>query len=190
MIVIGGSLGSMAALRTLLQQLPASFSACPSPWCCTGTANPTTPWSPILQRDIALPVREVVDKDPLLAGQVHVAPCDYHLLVEPMYFSLSTDEPVQFARPSIDVLFESAADVFGARALGVILTGANRDGAQGAAEMRRRGATVLVQDPSTAESAVMPDAAIAAVPDALVLTPQQIGEMLIEWASTTVNSAP
>ena len=85
----------------------------------------------------------------------------------PLYYSLSTDEPVQYARPSIDVLFESAADVHGARAIAVVLTGANRDGAEGAREIRRRGGTVLVQDPVTAECPVMPEAAIQAVPDAL-----------------------
>ena len=99
-----------------------------------------------------------------------------------MYFSLSTDEPVQFARPSIDVLFQSAADAWGSRVLGVILTGANRDGAQGAAELRRRGATIVVQDPATAESPIMPQAALAAVPDALVLPPEKIGALMLEWA--------
>jgi two-component system chemotaxis response regulator CheB len=101
-----------------------------------------------------------------------------------MYFSLSTDEPVQYARPSIDVLFESAADVFGPRAIGVVLTGANRDGARGAGEIRRRGGLVIVQDPTTAESDVMPKAALDAAPGARVLPPEGIGRLLLSLAAT------
>jgi two-component system chemotaxis response regulator CheB len=181
MIVIGGSLGSMAALRTILRHLPATLAS-PIAVVLHRHRDSEDALVPLLQRETALPVREVMDKDPVQAGQIHVAPCDYHLLVEPMYFSLSTDEPVQYARPSIDVLFESAADVFGPRALGIILTGANRDGAQGVAEMRRRGATIIVQDPATAESAVMPEAALATVPDALVRPPLEIGALLVAWS--------
>jgi two-component system chemotaxis response regulator CheB len=185
MIVIGGSLGGMAALRTILRSLPAGLPV-PLAVVLHRHREADDALLPLLQRELALPVREVIDKDPLVAGQVHVAPCDYHLLVEPMCFSLSTDEPVQFARPSIDVLFESAADVFGPRALGVILTGANRDGAQGVRALRRRGATIVVQDPASAESRVMPEAALDAVPDALVRAPGEIGALLVEWATKGV----
>jgi two-component system chemotaxis response regulator CheB len=177
MIVIGGSLGSMAAVRTILREIPRSF-ALPIVVVLHRHRDSEDTLVPLLQRDLALPVCEVLDKDPIRAGQVHVAPCDYHLLVEPMYFSLSTDDPVQFARPSIDVLFESAADVFGARVTGVVLTGANHDGAQGAGEIRRRGGSVIVQDPATAESSVMPNAALLAVPDARVHNPGGIGRLL------------
>jgi two-component system chemotaxis response regulator CheB len=104
-----------------------------------------------------------------------------------MYFSLSTDEPVQFARPSIDVLFQSAADVFGPRAVGVVLTGANRDGAWGASEIHRRGGKVIVQDPATAECAVMPKAAIEVVPDAIVLPPEEIGRLLSALAQPSLS---
>jgi two-component system chemotaxis response regulator CheB len=182
MIVIGGSLGSMAALRTILADISPSF-ALPIAVVLHRHKESDDALITILQRELALPVREVVDKDVIEAGLVHVAPPDYHLLVESTYFSLSTDEPVQFARPSIDVLFESAADVYGARAIAVVLTGANHDGAEGAREISRRGGTVIVQDPHTAESAVMPDAAIHAVPDALVRRPEDIGRLLIELAS-------
>jgi two-component system chemotaxis response regulator CheB len=182
MIVIGGSFGSMAVLRTVLRALPADFPL-PVAVVLHRHRESEDALVPLLQRELALPVREVLDKDPVQAGQIHVAPCDYHLLVESMYFSLSTDEPVQFARPSIDVLFQSAADVLGPRVLGVVLTGANRDGAQGAAELRRRGATVVVQDPATAESSVMPRAALAAVPDAWVLPAEEIGALVMAWAA-------
>jgi two-component system chemotaxis response regulator CheB len=183
MIVIGGSLGSLAALRLVLRQLPATFSL-PIAVVLHRHKESDDSLASVLQRDIALPVHEVIDKDSIQAGHVHVGPSDYHLLVEALYFSLSTDEPVQYARPSIDVLFESAADVYGPRAIAVVLTGANRDGAEGAREIRRRGGTVVVQDPATAEGAVMPQAAIQAVPDALVRSPEEIGLLLLELAST------
>jgi two-component system chemotaxis response regulator CheB len=182
MIVIGGSLGSMLALRTVLRQLPVSFPV-PIAVVVHRHRDSDDTLVPLLQREIALPVSEVVDKDPIQAGHVQVGPCDYHLLVEPMHFSLSTDEPVQYARPSIDVFFESAADVLGARAIAVILTGANRDGARGAAEIHRRGGVVIVQDPHTAESSIMPAAALEAVPDAFVRRAEDMGPLLIELAS-------
>ena len=184
MIVIGGSLGSMTALRTILRQLPASF---PLPIAIVVHRHRESDDTliPLLQRELTLPVREVLDKDAIRPGHVYVGPCDYHLLIEPAYFSLSTDEPVQYARPSIDVFFESAADVLGARAIAVILTGANRDGSRGAEEIRRRGGLVIVQDPLTAESSVMPAAAIETVPDAIVRRTEEIGSLLAELATRT-----
>jgi two-component system chemotaxis response regulator CheB len=184
MIVIGGSLGSMNALRLILHGLPASFPL-PIAVVVHRHRDSDDGLVPLLQREIALPVREVLDKDAIEPGQVHVGPCDYHLLIEPAYFSLSTDEPVQFARPSIDVFFESAADVLGARAIAVILTGANRDGARGAEEISRRGGRVIVEDPKTAECSVMPAAALEAVPDALVRRAGEIGPLLAELAATS-----
>ena len=188
MIVVGGSLGSLAALRVVLRHLPADF-ALPIAVVLHRHKESDDSLVSLLQRDIALPVREVVDKDSIQAGHVYVGPPDYHLLVEAMYFSLSTDEPVQYARPSIDVLFDSVAGVHAARAIAVVLTGANRDGAEGAREIRRRGGTVVVQDPKTAECAVMPEAALEAVPDALVRPPEEIGRLLIEFAALRTSSS-
>jgi two-component system chemotaxis response regulator CheB len=94
---------------------------------------------------------------------------------------------VQYARPSIDVLFESAADAYGARVLAVVLSGANHDGAAGAREIRRRGGIVIVQHPDTTESAIMPEAAILAVPDALVRRTEEIGPLLLELASQSTS---
>lgn len=182
MIVIGGSLGSLAVLRLILRDLPSSF-ALPIAVVLHRHRESDDSLEAILQRDTALLVHEVIDKDSIQAGHVHVGPSDYHLLVEAMYFSLSTDEPVQYARPSIDVLFESAAGVYGARTIGVVLTGANRDGAEGVREIRRRGGTVVVQDPKTAECPVMPEAAIQTVPDALIHSPKDIRLLLLELAS-------
>jgi two-component system chemotaxis response regulator CheB len=98
-----------------------------------------------------------------------VAPPDYHVLVEDGHVALSTDAPVQFARPSIDVLFESAAAAYGERAIGIVLTGASADGAAGLARIKERGGVAIVQDPNTSVRRAMPDAAIAAtVADAIL----------------------
>jgi two-component system chemotaxis response regulator CheB len=123
-------------------------------------------------------VVEVEDKTPITPGNIFVAPADYHLLVEQGYFSLSTDEPVRYSRPSIDVMFESAADAYGDRVVGAVLTGANADGARGLRRIVDRGGLALVQMPQTAESPTMPNAAIEAVPEARVLTIEQIAATL------------
>ena len=113
-----------------------------------------------LARSSRLPVSEPEDKEPLLPGRVYLAPRDYHLLIQSGSFALSIDPPVGFARPSIDVLFESAADEYRERAVGVILTGANHDGARGLAKIKEHGGLTLVEDPTTAACREMPDAAI------------------------------
>jgi two-component system, chemotaxis family, protein-glutamate methylesterase/glutaminase len=118
------------------------------------------------------------DKTPLEPSHVYVAPADYHVLVEDRHLSLSTEGPVQFARPSIDVLFESAADAYAERAVGIILTGANSDGAQGLAYVKERGGVAIVQDPATSERRTMPDAAIAATHADAVLTLEEIPAFL------------
>jgi two-component system chemotaxis response regulator CheB len=108
-----------------------------------------------------LPVSEVTDKDAIEPGQVYIAPPDYHLLVEPGHFALSIDAPVLFSRPSIDVLFESAADAYGDEVIAVVLTGANDDGSRGLRKVHQRGGFTVVQDPATAERPEMPLAALA-----------------------------
>lgn len=158
MIVIGASLGGTSALRGILRMLPAGF-ATPIAAVLHRHRESDDGLLDILRKDSAVPVREARDKDRIRAG-VTVAPADYHMLVETGYYSLSVDEPVQFARPSIDVLFESAAEVCCDRAIAIVLTGANQDGARGAARVRERGGTVIVQDPATAECPVMPSAAL------------------------------
>ena len=140
----------------------------------------------VLQRYSALPLIEAVDKELIRSGHVYIAPADYHLLVEPPCFSLSTDEPVFYARPSIDVLFESAAEVYGKRTIGVILTGGSQDGAGGAAEIQRRGGRVIVQDPATAESPTMPAAALAATGTPFVLPLDQIAATLIQMIESII----
>jgi two-component system, chemotaxis family, protein-glutamate methylesterase/glutaminase len=107
-------------------------------------------------------VSDADDKTPLERDHVYLAPPDYHVLLENGHLALSTDAPVQYARPSVDVLFESAADAYGSRTVGIVLTGANTDGAAGLARIKERGGVAIVQDPATSARRSMPDAAIAA----------------------------
>lgn len=160
MIVIGASLGGTTAVRGILKGLPEDFAA-PIVVALHRHRESDEGLLEILGRDSRLPVREPSDKEPVLPGCVQVAPADYHLLIDEGCFALSVDEPVSYSRPSIDVLFESAADAYGPRVIGVLLTGANQDGAKGCARIRQRGGIVVVQDPSTAQSPVMPAAALA-----------------------------
>jgi two-component system chemotaxis response regulator CheB len=132
----------------------------------------------LFQRHTSRPVHEVEDKDPIERGQVYLAPPDYHLLVERGAFALSTEEHVHYSRPSIDVLFESAADAYGPATVGVVLTGANEDGAAGLARIQEKGGVVVVQDPETAEKRRMPEAAIEATSADLVLPLEEIGAFL------------
>jgi two-component system chemotaxis response regulator CheB len=118
------------------------------------------------------------DKTQLERDHVYLGPPDYHLLVEDGHVALSTDEPVQFARPSIDVLFDSVADSYGERAIGVVLTGANDDGAAGLARIQERGGVVVVQEPATSERRTMPDAAIAATHADAILPLDEIPKFL------------
>jgi two-component system, chemotaxis family, protein-glutamate methylesterase/glutaminase len=134
----------------------------------------------ILQDATDLRVSEVEDKEPLTPGTVHIAPANYHVLVDDGYLSLTLDEPVRFSRPSIDVMFTSAADMYGSGTIGVVLTGANEDGAQGLSDIVKRGGRALVQDPRTAEIAIMPDAAVKAVPSAEVLPLEALAPRLIQ----------
>ena len=125
-----------------------------------------------------LPVADVDDKQPIEPGRVYLAPPDYHLLIQRGYFSLSKDERVHHARPSIDVLFESAADAYRERLVGVVLTGANEDGAAGLARIKELGGVAIVQDPRSAERTEMPAAALAATAADAVLPLEEIGPFL------------
>jgi len=177
-IVVGTSLGGLDALRSLLTDLPGDF---PLPVVVVQhrSVESDDTLSTLLQRHSMLPVKEVEDKEAILPGHVYLAPADYHLLLEEDTFALSTEAPVGYARPSIDVLFESAADAYGERVIGVILTGASKDGAQGAAKIKERGGLVVVQDPDTAESRIMPEAAIAAADIDQVLPLSEIAPFLV-----------
>jgi two-component system chemotaxis response regulator CheB len=167
LVAIGCSWGGLAALTVVLGGLPDDLDA--AVVVAQHRAADVYLLEPLLEERSALPLREVSDKDVLRRGHVHLAPPDYHLLVEPGHVALSTEPPVRFARPSVDVLFESAADAYGPGCVGVVLTGANDDGAAGLAAIARAGGRAIVQEPETAERPEMPRAALAAVPDALTL---------------------
>ena len=132
----------------------------------------------LLQEHTTLRVQEVEDQTEIEGGCVYVAPPDYHVLVDKGTLALSTDEPVRYSRPSIDVTFESAADAYAAATIGVVLTGANDDGSRGLRRIADRGGRAIVQDPATADSAVMPTAALRAVPNADVAKLDEIGAFL------------
>ena len=176
MVVVGASAGGLFALRTVMAGLPADF---PLPIAVVQhRARESQLLCELLQECTGVRVQEVTDKEEIGPG-VFVAPPDYHLLLDPDgYFSLTTDEPVRFSRPSIDVLFESAADVYGMDAVGVVLTGANADGTRGLRAIADAGGHAVVQDPATAEIRVMPQSALRAVPDACVLPVDQIAAHL------------
>jgi two-component system, chemotaxis family, protein-glutamate methylesterase/glutaminase len=130
----------------------------------------------------ALPVREGEDKEPVQQGIVYFAPPDYHMLIDRgPAVALSSDEPVHFSRPSIDVLFDSAADIYGERLAGVILTGANQDGAEGLAAIGRAGGRTIVQEPGTAAAAVLPRAALEAGPVDAVLSIEELQALFATW---------
>ncbi len=178
-VLIGTSYGGVEALQELL---PGLSPRLPAPVCVVQhrSRDEDSGLCEFLRDHSRLPVVEPNDKDEVLGGRVYLAPRDYHLLVERGRFALSVDAPVAFARPSIDVLFESAADAFGGACVGVVLTGANRDGARGLARIKERGGFAVVQDPAEAESRAMPEAAIAAASVDRVARLEEIAPLLNE----------
>lgn len=178
LVVVGASWGGLHALGTIVAALPADF---PLPMIIVQhrSRDSEALLEELLQDLTPLPIRQVDDKDPILGGHVYVAPADYHLLIDGGHFALTTDAPVRFSRPSIDVTFTSAADHCGACATGVVLTGANDDGAAGLRRIFERGGRAIVQDPRDAEMPVMPTAALNAVPSAMVLPLADIAPALV-----------
>jgi two-component system, chemotaxis family, protein-glutamate methylesterase/glutaminase len=179
LIVVGASWGGLDAVSELLQGLPDELAAAVAIVQHRGRDHPEPGlFVTILRRRTTRPVVEVSDKEPIRAGHVYVAPPDYHLLVEPGFFSLSTEERVMYARPSIDVTFESAADAYRERLIGIVLTGANADGAAGLARIKRAGGVAIVQDPRTAVAPAMPEAALLATTADAVLPLSELGPFL------------
>lgn len=179
LLVIGASSGGLQAMKTILKALPGNLPMAIA-MVQHRKRGKESNLPELLRKECEIPVVEVEDKDPILPGRVHVAPADYHLLVDDRCFSLSTDPPVNYARPSIDVLFDSAAGAWGPRVIGVILTGANSDGAAGLASVKNHGGLTVVQDPATAEAPAMPQAAIAATQVDFILPLEEIGRLLAE----------
>jgi two-component system chemotaxis response regulator CheB len=177
-IVLGVSAGGVDALSYLLPLLPRTFRPA-----LLIVLHIPAEWPSLLVDTFAprcqLPVREAQDKEPVRPGTVYFAPPDYHLMVDTgPTLSLSVDDPVQYSRPSIDVLFESAAYIYGARLAAIILTGSNEDGARGLAAVRAAGGVTLVQAPETAHVAIMPAAALAQGPVDFVLPLAQIARLM------------
>jgi two-component system chemotaxis response regulator CheB len=185
LIVVGVSAGGLFALRTLVAGLPADFEVPIA--VVQHRSRDSELLCELLQECSTLPVGEANDKESIEQGHVYVAPPDYHLLVEPGYFVLSTDDPVRFSRPSIDVMFSSAADAYGADVIGIVLTGANADGARGLKKIVDRGGYAIVQDPADAEVQVMPQQALKAVPGACVLPMSRIAAHLAEIRGRRVS---
>jgi two-component system chemotaxis response regulator CheB len=186
MIAVGASWGGLKALSAIAHGLPAHFRV-PVTFV-QHRSKDSGSLRELLQDCTSLIVCEVEDKQPIMGGYLYLAPPDYHLLVDGDEFSLSVDEPVRFSRPSIDVFFESVADRFGAEAAGVVLTGANEDGAQGLRRIASRGGVAIVQDPRTAEVPIMPRAAHRAVPEARMLPLERVTPYLISLATPETAS--
>ena len=177
-IVIGASAGGVEALGLILPSLPAKFRPAVLIVLHLPRERPSL-LVDIYEKRCALPVREADDKEPIEPGTIYFAPPDYHMLVERnRQIALSTEEPVHFSRPSVDVLFESAADAFGSRLLGVILTGANEDGAAGLHAIHRAGGVTVVQQPDSAKVPLMVVSALQRNPADFVLSLPEIAELL------------
>jgi len=174
LIVIGTSWGGLQALSRLLEGLPDDVHQPIVVAQHRSTESETVVLGRLLQHHTRRLVGDPDDKTPLEDDHVYLGPPDYHVLIEGNHLALSTDAPVWFARPSIDVLFQSAADAYRERAIGIVLTGANTDGAEGLARIKHRGGVAIVQDPATSHKRTMPDAAIAATAADAVLRLEEI----------------
>lgn len=181
-IVVGTSWGGLAAVRTILGALPADFDI-PTVVVQHRHRNSDSMLGRYIARHTHLQVCDIEDKTPVEPRRLYVAPPDYHTLVEQGFLSLSTEAPVRYSRPSIDVMLTSAAAAYGHRTVGVILTGANADGASGLRRVADVGGLTIVQDPATAEVPSMPEAALEAVPQARVFPLERIGEYLASLPS-------
>lgn len=182
-ITIGVSAGGMDALSLIIPGFPSSF---PIPVVVIQHVSPHSDnyMTRYLDNISAIKVKEVDEKEKIKPGVVYTAPPNYHVLVEEdETFSLSLEERVNFARPSIDVFFQSAADVYGPHLVGIILTGANNDGSQGLKMIKEKGGLTIVQDPHTAEVDGMPRAAIKATKVDHILTLEQISSFLVKLGS-------
>ncbi len=179
-IVIGVSSGGMTALKFIFSALPSDFSI-PIIIVQHINANSDNQWIDLLNKKSNLTIKEADEKEKIVSGTTYIAPANYHLLIEnDKTFSLTIDERVNFARPSIDVLFESAADAYKNKLIGIVLTGSNNDGAKGIKRIKELGGMAIIQDPETAESSTMPESAIAVVQPDYILSLEKIVQLLIK----------
>ena len=188
LVVIGASWGGLNAMSKLFAALPSDFKV-PIVVVQHRSRHADNLLASLLQDVTPLRVVDVEDKEPLDPSGIYIAPANYHLMVENGYLSLTTDPLVRFSRPSIDVTFISAGDVYRTGTVGVVLTGANDDGARGLRHIVDRGGKAIVQDPTTAESPAMPRAAMKMVPEAEVLSLDQIPLRLVALGATDAKEA-
>ncbi|WP_207492981.1 chemotaxis protein CheB [Aridibaculum aurantiacum] len=178
-LLIGGSAGSLPVLIDILKALPSEFQV-PVVLVLHRQRNVVSEMKQVLSSFHQKEIREPDDKDPVEKCCIYLAPQNYHLLIEDnKTFSLDYSEVVRFSRPAIDVTFESAAMIYKAGTIAVLLSGANNDGTEGLRSVISNGGVAIVQDPSTAEFAAMPLAAISANKQAMVMTPEQITHYLL-----------
>jgi two-component system, chemotaxis family, protein-glutamate methylesterase/glutaminase len=189
LVVMGASWGGLEALETVLGGLPGDFAASVAIAQHRSPDGAADGLATLLGAHCRLPLEDADDKQAIAPGHVYLAPADYHLYVEDDGLALSMDEAVLFSRPSIDVLFESASEVYRERLVGVVLTGANEDGAAGLAAIKRRGGYAIVQDPDEAERSEMPRAALRATKPDRVLTVGAIAAALVELCGSVVSRA-
>lgn len=184
-VVVGASAGGVEALLTVLAHLPPAFEL-PVVVVLHLPERRPSELPLVLERRLRRPVREARDKAPVERGLIHVAGPSYHLSIErDRSFSLSLEPRVHFSRPSIDLLFESAADAYGPALTGVLMTGASQDGARGLAAIRDAGGLTVVQDPAEAKIATMPEAALALFRPDHILTLHGIGKLLADLETGT-----
>jgi two-component system chemotaxis response regulator CheB len=183
-VVLGASAGAVQVLSHLLAALPAGYPV-PLLIVVHVPADRGNALVPLMQQKCPLIVKEAEDKEPVKAGTVYFAPSDYHLLVEAdRTIALSADTEVLHSRPSINVLFESAAEAYGPAVVGVVLTGANEDGAEGLRAIAQAGGVALVQDPSEAFAKAMPSAALAACASAQSLSLSGLEMFLLDLGTS------
>jgi two-component system chemotaxis response regulator CheB len=183
-VVIGASAGAVEALSAILPRLPADYKL-PVMIVVHVPPDKNSALADLFRQKCVIAVREAEDKEPTRVGTVYFAPPDYHLLLEEeKSLSLANDEPVHYSRPSIDVLFESAADAYGPQLIAVLLTGANQDGAKGLKAVFEAGGEAIVQNPAEAFARAMPEAGLSTCPGARILSLAQIGQYLLEAAKT------
>ena len=180
-VALGCSWGGLTAVSTVLDGLPSDLGA--ALVVVQHRMHRPSELGPLLAQHTTWAVCEAEDKEELSTNRVFLAPPGYHLLVDGSRFALSTEAPENNSRPSVDVLFESMADSLGPRLVAVVLTGANDDGALGLREVVRHGGAAIVQDPATAEKRAMPEAAIRAVPDAVVAPLEALAAVIIQAVS-------
>ena len=183
-LVIGGSAGSLEVILNLVAQLPRQPNAVVIIVVHRKKDNESILVN-LLSSRTRLAVKEVEDKDPILLNTIYLAPPDYHLLIERTdLFSLDSSEKIQYSRPSIDVTFESVAEAFGTKTIGILLSGANADGAAGMAKIRQAGGYTIVQDPATADVGYMPQQALDLTPVDSILSASEIPALLEKLLGT------